>query len=301
MHSPPTGASDGRAGLSLVVPCFNEAQSVERTVEELKRIASGIGAPHELLFIDDGSSDGTGEILDRLAEAEPGLRVVHHETNRGYGATLKTGIRETRHELIAITDADGTYPNDRLGDLLELAQDADMVVGARTGQNVTYSTLRSIPKALLVNWASWLVGQRIPDMNSGLRVFRRSAAERYLGILPDGFSFTTTITISMMRGPYRVVFEPIDYAKRTGSSKIKPVRDTLRFVQLITRTGMCFAPLRLLAPLVGLLLLAAMASLVYDVVALANLTDKTVLLLLFAMNTAMFALLADMIHRRVAP
>ena len=135
-------------------------------------------------------------------------------------------------------------------------------------------------------------------MNSGLRVFRKHVVERFFKILPDGFSLTTTLTVAMMRNRYAVVYEPIAFSDRVGRSKIRPFRDTLGFFQLIVRTGMYFAPLRVLLPLVAVLSVGFIVSLGYDVLVLDNLTDKTIILLLFAMNTALFGLLADMIDKR---
>lgn len=120
--------------------------------------------------------------------------MIHLAQNSGYGA-LKAGIRRARGELVAITDADGTYPHAELPALIALASDADMVVGARTGEGVQYPWLRRIPKLFLRRWLELLAGQRIPDMNSGMRVFRRELALRFLQLLPDGFSFTSTITL----------------------------------------------------------------------------------------------------------
>jgi glycosyltransferase involved in cell wall biosynthesis len=289
--------SDPPPRFSVVVPCFNEDGAVATTVAELRRHLAGHG-PFEIVVIDDGSTDGTRAILDRLVAEDPSLRVERHERNEGYGAALKTGLRRARAEWIVITDADGTYPNDRIPDLLALTPAADMVVGARTAPGAKVPIVRRVPKAFLRRFASWIAGRAIPDINSGLRVFRRSVAEKYLKILPDGFSFTTTITLAMLRGRYDVRFIPIGYEHRVGKSKIRPIRDTLRFVQLIARTGMVFAPLRVLGPVILLLLLGFLASFVYDVMVLDNLTDKTVLLFLFAMNTGMLALLADMIDKR---
>lgn len=175
-----------------------------------------------------------------------------------------------------------------------------MVVGARTGDDVTYPLIRKIPKTFLKAYASWIARQPIPDINSGLRVFRRDLAEQYLHFLPGGFSFTTTITLAMLTSYRRVLFVPIDYHPRIGKSKIKPVRDTLNFVQLIARTGMYFAPVRVLLPIIGLSALGTFLSLCYDMFALdePNLTDKTVTLFMLTLNSAMFALLADMIDKR---
>jgi glycosyltransferase involved in cell wall biosynthesis len=283
---------------TVVVPCFNEVDGIHGTVTELSVVTSAAGA--EIVVVDDGSTDGSLEVLEKMSAAGsvPHLRVVRNAVNQGYGASIKTGVRRARSDLIVIIDADGTYPSDRIPDLVEAAADADMVVGARTHDHDGQSFVRRMARSVLRAHCSWLVGERIPDMNSGLRVFRRSVFDQFFKILPDGFSLTTTLTVATMRNRYSVVFEPIDYSERVGKSKIQPVRDTLRFVQLILRTGMYFAPLRVLLPLVGLLSMAFVASLAYDVFVLENLTDKTVILLLSTMNTALFGLLADMIDKR---
>lgn len=291
-------AADVLPPYSVIVPCYNEVGGIESTLHELASVVSTDGA--EIIVVDDGSKDGSRDVLDEIERQQsiPELRVVHNERNLGYGAAIKTGVRRARSDLIVIIDADGTYPSDRIPDLVEAASGADMVVGSRTGGGDGLSFLRRVPKSILRAHCSWLVGQRIPDMNSGLRVFRKHIFDRFFKILPDGFSLTTTITVAMMRSRYSVVFEPISYAERVGRSKIRPVRDTLGFAQLILRTGMYFAPLRVLLPLAAVLMSAFVASLGYDVFVLRNLTDKTVILLLFGMNTALFGLLADMIDKR---
>ena len=290
--------SDRLPPFTVVVPCFNEVGCIGSTVESLAEVTASSGA--EIIVVDDGSTDGSRQLLEEIECSGKfvRLRVVYHASNIGYGAAVKTGVRRADAELIVIIDADGTYPCERIPDLVEAAAGADMVVGARTQGNAGQPLLRRFAKYILRAHCSWLVGERIPDMNSGLRVFRKSVAEQFFRVLPDGFSLTTTLTVAMMRNRYTVVFEPIAYAVRVGRSKIRPLRDTLGFIQLIVRTGMYFAPLRVLLPLVAVLSIAFTASLAYDIVVLDNLTDKTIILLLFAMNTALFGLLADMIDKR---
>lgn len=283
--------------LSVVIPCFNEEQAISDTIAQVRQALEAIG-PAEIIVVDDGSTDGSRAVLEALAADSEALHIVHYAKNRGYGAALKMGIRRARGEWIAITDADGTYPNARLPDLFQSAGEHDMVVGARTGENVTYSRLRMVPKVFLRWYSSWLVGQDIPDINSGMRVFRRAVVERFLNILPNTFSFTTTITLAMLMNHYSVRYVPIDYAARIGRSKIHPIKDTLRFLQLILRTGVYFAPLRIFTPVVIILGIGFLISLGYDVFVLEDLTEKTLLLLLFSMNTGMFALLADMLDKR---
>ena len=175
---------------TIIIPCFNEADAIEQTVQQIvETLSFERDRTWEVIVVDDGSTDESKERLRTLSQEQPQapLRVVMHTRNLGYGAALKSGIQRSRSELICITDADGTYPNERIPELLKLAEERDMVVGARIGQDVKYSKIRSIPKMVLVPWVSFLCGSHVPDMNSGLRVFRRDAAMRYLKILPDGF------------------------------------------------------------------------------------------------------------------
>ncbi len=215
--------------ISVVVPCFNEEGAIRSILSRLQTIIREIGG--EIVVVDDGSTDGTAEILDEIEQQESNedlmVRVVHHSRNQGYGAAIKSGVRRAHHQWIVITDADGTYPNDRIPDLVAAASDADMVVGARTEGNDGQPLLRRLAKSILRAHCSWLVGEPIPDMNSGLRIFRKSIFENFAKILPDGFSLTTTITVAMMRSRYRVVFLPINFAERVGRSKIQTIDGTL--------------------------------------------------------------------------
>jgi glycosyltransferase involved in cell wall biosynthesis len=283
--------------VSVLVPCYNEEHAVAQTIEKLESALAMLG-DFEIIAINDGSTDRTLDQLYSLQHDHQHLRVVNHERNRGYGAALKTGMRNAAAPLIAIIDADGTYPIADLPKLIGLCERFDMVVGARTGSDVTYSTLRKIPKFFLRAWINWIVKMKVPDINSGMRVFRKEMAQKFVRVLPNGFSFTITITISSLRNNYRVHFEPINYFQRKGKSKIHPIKDTLRFLQIIGRTGMYFAPLRILAPLIVILGLGTLASVGYDVFVLRDLTEKSLVLLMSTFNVAMFAMLADMIDKR---
>lgn len=283
---------------SLLVPAYNEEGAIEQTLADLDRDLADM-RPYELIVINDGSVDRTQALIDGCRDRYPQLAVFEHPRNLGYGAALKTGLRRAHSNTVAIIDADGTYPIDKLGELVGLLEDksVDMVVGSRTGEDVTYPLIRKIPKYFLISFASWIARQKIPDMNSGMRVFRKDVADRFLNIFPDGFSFTTTITLGMLTRNYRVHYEPISYHARVGDSKIRPIRDTLNFVKIIARVGMYFAPLRVLMPAALVLLLGALISFGFDATQ-GNLTEKTLLLFLFGINTMMFAMLADMIDKR---
>lgn len=243
-----------KGGLSLVIPIFNEIGFLDNLVTQLRELLSGVNFPLEVILVDDGSKDGSGEKLDRIAGGE--IRVIHHNVNRGYGATLKTGIRVSRFSYVAIADADGTYPNDRIPELYRLAQEKnqDMVVGARRGKKVNIPLVKRPPKWVLNRLANYLVKTEVPDLNSGLRVMKKETLEKYWNILPDGFSFTTTITLAVLKGGGSIEYVPIDYSKRVGRSKIRPIYDTLNFLQMIIRVVMYFDPLAVFLPL-GLILM----------------------------------------------
>lgn len=279
---------------SLVIPVYNEEKSIAATLKNLRHVLELANCEYEIIVVNDGSTDGTSDILRSYID----LRIIEHVRNRGYGAALKTGIRQAKYPIIAITDADATYPNERIPELVALTNDADMVVGARIGSKVKYSHLRKIPKWFLVRFAEWIAMRSIPDLNSGLRVFRKSVVEEFLNILPDSFSFTTTITLAMLTNHYIVHYVPIDYHHRVGKSKIKPLQDTLRFIQLILRTGVYFAPLRVFLPVAGLFFCGFLITLYQDIFIRGDLTERTLILFVAATQLGMFALLADMIDKR---
>ena len=217
--------------------------------------------------------------------------MLRHRTNRGYGAALKQGVAAAAHGWILITDADGTYPTESIPELLSNADHATMVVGARTGQTVKVPLSRRPAKWFLRRLASYLAGQRLPDINSGLRLMRRSLIERYVHLLPSGFSFTTTITLAATVNDHPVEYVPIDYFARLGESKIRP-RHAYDFTLLILRTIVFFNPLKVFIPAGLLLALAGIAKFVYDITQ-DNLSESAVLALLGAMIIWAVGLLAD--------
>jgi len=286
-------------GITLVVPAYDEEDGIEGVIARLSGLA--IDAPVEILVVDDGSRDGTSKVLERLAAKNPRLRVIRHHENRGYGAALKTGFASARHEVVVMTDADGTYPEDRIKHLLERIDDgAEMAVGARTGADVEVPLLRRPAKTFLRILASYLAGARIPDLNSGLRAIRRDLVVTYRPILPNGFSFTTTITLAALTNSHRVDYVSIDYKKRSGTSKIRPIRDTLGFLGLIVRTVLYFNPLKVFFPVAVVIGLALLGSIYFDAVVVQppNLSDKTVLLFVALVQVLTVGLLADLVDKR---
>jgi glycosyltransferase involved in cell wall biosynthesis len=279
---------------TIVVPAYNEERAIDPVLEHIREVMDNSNIPYQLLVVDDGSTDRTVEIA-----RSQGVEVIQHPTNRGYGAALKAGIRHAQHEIIIITDADGTYPNEMIPRLIRLMADYDMVVGARTGENVHVPLVRRPAKWFINSLANYFARAKIPDLNSGLRAFRRGIALRFYPILPNGFSFTTTITLAMLTNGYLVEYVPIDYHQRIGKSKIRPIPDTLDFTLRIVRTTVYYAPLRVFLPLSFILFLAGITIGVYSFFVLGQLMDvTTVVLVLAALQVATTGLLADMIDKR---
>ena len=285
--------------LSIVIPAYNEADGIGPVLQELAAVMAKSGIEHEILVVDDGSSDGTVRGVEALLGSLKQVRLLQHDENRGYGAALKTGILAASAPVIAITDADGTYPNERIPELYRalLARRADMVVGSRTGANVHIPLVRRPAKAALGALANYLSGRRIPDLNSGLRVFRKEPVVARFNLISSGFSFTTTTTLALLARGGSVHFVPIDYARRTGASKIRPIRDTLNFTVLILRVSIYFHPLKVFLPLAALLGAGGVAYGAYQL-GQGDLGEVPVLLLLSALQMFVFGLIADMISRK---
>lgn len=277
--------------VSVVVPAYNEEHTIGRQIEAIERVMTETARPYELIVVDDGSTDSTA----REAE-QRGARLIRLPHNRGYGAALKAGIAAAQNEWIVITDADGTYPCEAIPPMLERAPDYDMVVGARLGENVHIPVFRRPAKWFLGVLASYLAEQPIPDLNSGLRVMKKSLVRKYWHLLPVGFSFTTTITLALLCNHYRVHFHPIDYHKRGGQSKIR-VRHAYDFLLLILRTVIYFNPLRVFLPLGALVFFPGLGKFIYDVVVLRNITDSAVMGLLGGVIVWSVGLLADQMSR----
>ena len=225
------------------MPAFNEDQGVAACVREVRSVLREAGVQHQILVVDDGSTDNTA----REAQ-DSGAEVVSIPENRGYGAAIKVGIARADHDTLLIIDADGTYPAESIPQLLSYSESYDMVVGARVGKDVHIPLARRPAKWFLAVLASYLAGCSIPDLNSGLRVLRRDLVDRFSHVLPAGFSFTTSVTLAALCSGALVRFHPIDYRPRVGDSKIRALH-AFDFFLLVLRTIVYFNPLRVFIPL----------------------------------------------------
>jgi glycosyltransferase involved in cell wall biosynthesis len=259
-HGPRDDA--GPIGLSVIIPAYNEGAAVRSVVEGTRRILKDLGVEHEVIVVDDASEDTTA-----AEAAMAGASVVVHPANTGYGAAILTGVARARFELIAILDADGSYPPAELAKLLPYARQFDMVIGERTGQAYRGSIFKRQGRSAFGWMAQFVTGQQIPDVNSGMRLFHKRVLEDAGHIVCRGFSFSTTLTLTALTGGRFVKHVPITYLPRVGRSHVRYLRDTLRAAQILveaavyhnpTKTAVCLASLPAIAG--GLLLLASLLA-----------------------------------------
>jgi glycosyltransferase involved in cell wall biosynthesis len=294
--------------ISILVPAYNEESGIAGQVRAIQNVMQEMRIQHEIIVIDDGSEDQTAE-----QALSTGVRLIQHLTNRGYGAAIKTGIQAATYETIVILDADGTYPADQIPVLIEKMEHADMVVGSRTGESVDTNKLRQPAKWFLRMLAARLAEQPIPDLNSGLRAFRKDCIKQYFPILSNRFSFTTTSTLAYLGDGYQIVYHPINYYPRVGKSKIVPWH-FMDFTILILRLSMMFNPLKVYVPLAFFFGGLGILKVVFDLVAvfLRNpglgwsvllqpvLSTSAVLLLFVGLQFMMIGMVADGVVRRIA-
>lgn len=251
--------ADPNEGVSVIVPAWNEEAGIGETLSALKEALAAAGREWEVIVVDDGSSDRTAEIASAA-----GVVLVRHAVNIGYGRSLQDGMRLARFPWIATVDADGTYPVRELPRLVSELGDCAMVVGARQGPAYRGSLLRN-PARFAFRWlAEFASGTRIPDINSGMRVFRKESADAFLDTLPNGFSFPTTLTLAFVLNGLGVRYLPVDYAERKGVSKVRLVRDTLRAAQAIVTSIVLYNPLKIFLLLAAL---CCIVSAVFSIVA----------------------------------
>lgn len=286
---------------TIVLPCFNEQDHVLREIERISLAMDKSGITYELLAVDDASTDNT---LARLREAEkdfPQLRVVHFPRNGGAGTVRRIGTQQAKGDVVVWTDADMTYPNERIPEfvtMLDEHPEIDQVVGARTSEEGTYKLLRVPAKWFVRKLAERLTNARIPDLNSGLRAFRRPVALPYLRLLPPGFSCVTTITLAFLSNEHEVRYVPIDYARRAGRSKFHFFSDAYRYLLQVVRMVMYFNPLKVLMPPALFLVGLGAAKGIYDLIVHHwHIANDTILVFVTGLILGSLALLADLIVR----
>lgn len=255
--------------LSIILPAKNEAASLQKLLPQIRKFYSQA----EIVVIDDGSSDATTQIC-----ASCDVRVVRHPYSLGNGAAIKTGARAATGKILVFLDADSQHrPEDIQALLAKLAEGYDMVVGSRRN-NTHASTGRWWANSFYNRLASWMVGQRIEDLTSGFRAVRAEKFQKFLYLLPNGFSYPTTITMAFFRAGYPVAYVPVDAQQRHGKSHVRPVRDGMRFLLIIFRIGTLYSPLKLFVPISLMFFVTALGYYLYTYMSTGRLTTMTAML-----------------------
>lgn len=278
--------------ISIILPVYNEAGHVVDEIDRITKTMDDSDYSYEIIVVDDGSSDGSDEILRELPEIE----LIQFRQNRGSGAARKYGTMSARGRVVVWTDVDMTYPNDQIPALVAELDGWDQVVGARRSEQGTVKVLRGPAKWLIRKLASYLTGVRIPDLNSGFRAFRREVADQFLYLLPRGFSCVTTITLAFLTNGYSVKYVPIDYFPRAGESKFHWWADTRRYLMQVVRMVLMYEPLRMFGPPSMLLLLLGAGKVVFDLFDKGGrIATNTIVLFVVAAAIGLLGLLADLL------
>lgn len=244
-----------KEGLSIVVPAYNEEKSIQKTINTISKIIKSNLFPIEAIFVNDCSTDKTGLILNKKINISKKIKTINNENNLGYGNSIKIGIENSKFKNIIITDADSSYPLERIPEFYKLFinSNLDMLIGDRSGSFykyfLSYFSAKNIGREIVRLLASLLTNYKINDINSGFRIFRKEMYYKFYDFLPNGFSLTSTITCLAINFKYKIRFKKIKYSKRIGKSKIKPVRDFINFINLIIKIVIFTKPLRIFIPL----------------------------------------------------
>ena len=263
--------------LSIIIPARNESAAIGNVV----RTAKSEYPDAEIIVVDDGSTDDTA-----CTAEEAGAMVIRHPESLGNGAAVKSGARAARGEILALMDGDGQHDPREIGRLLEkLDQGYEMAVGARdSGSHASIGRL--LGNKLYNVMASRLSGRRITDLTSGFRLVRAELFRKFLYLLPNGFSYPTTITMAFLRSGYAICFEPITVGARTGKSHIRPIRDGVRFFAIIFKIATLYAPLKIFLPISGLFFATGLGYYAYTYFIYGRFTNMS--LLVFSASVIIF-------------
>ena len=274
------------SSLSIVIPAKNEAGAVGTAVAGARKAYPDA----EVIVVDDGSTDDTAEVA-----REAGAQVVQNPVSLGNGAAIKAGARAASGDIIAFMDGDGQHDATEFGPLLQKLDDGfDMAIGARdSGSHANFGRLYANGVYNLV--ASWLTGRRIPDLTSGFRVARANLFKQFLYLLPNGFSYPTTITMAFLRSGYPICFEPIPVAKRIGKSHIRPIKDGLRFMIIIFKIATLYSPLKIFVPIGGLFFATGAGWYIYTYSTTGRFTNMSMLLFSAAVIVFLIGLISEQI------
>ncbi|MBU3737096.1 MAG: glycosyltransferase family 2 protein [Methylobacterium sp.] len=272
---------------SLIIPARNEADSLRHLLPEVIAMLPG----SEIIVVDDGSDDATREVCGQFP-----VRLISHPYPKGNGAAVKTGARAARGDVLIFMDGDGQHKAEDIPALIaQFEQGHDMVVGARTtGSHAGMH--RAMANDLFSRFATWMVQQPVHDLTSGFRVVKAGLFKKFLYLLPNGFSYPTTITMSFFRAGYSVAYLPIHTPRRSaGKSHIRPLRDGVRFLLIILKVGTLYSPQKLFIPVSLGFFLTGLSFYLYTYLVSGRFTNMSALLLISAVLTFLIGIVSEQI------
>jgi len=282
--------------ITILIPCYNEEKAIQGVIKNVERVMSQTDYQYEILIVDDNSTDKSVELISQEIKLNDKIRLIKRKINRGSGASRKTGTREAKGDIIVMLDGDGTYNHEDIPKLLDYFPEYDQVNGARTTEEGTYKMLRFSAKWLIRKLAIYLSGYQIPDLNTGLKAFKKDIMKKYLWVIPDGFSCVTTMTLAFLTNGYNVKYIPTKYFERIGDSKFHPIKDTLRYLNTVIRMIIYFNPLKFFIPLSLLIFLGALLWIVYSLFFIDfKIHASQIILLMTSLQIFIFGFLADLI------
>lgn len=279
-------AAKGEARLSIIIPAKNEAAIIGDVIAAVRERY----AEAEILVVNDGSDDDTASVAERS-----GATVVTHPVSLGNGAAIKSGARAANGDIFVMMDGDGQHKAADIQSLIDkLDAGYDMAIGARdSGSHAGIGRLAA--NGLYNVFASMISGHRILDLTSGFRAVRADLFKKFLYLLPNGFSYPTTITMAFLRSGFPVTFVPIKAAERTGSSHIRPVRDGLRFLAIIFKIATLYAPLKVFLPISGLFFLSGLSYYAYTYFTVGRFTNMSMLIISASVIIFLIGLISEQI------
>ncbi len=272
---------------SVIVPAFNEAETIEEFLKKLQMTLTGIDKPYEIIVIDDGSTDKTYSIANNISE----IKTIKHPYNKGNGSAVKTGIMNAQGEKLVIIDADGQHDPKHIPEMLRLLDEYDLVVGARESFGVGR---RGFGNYFVSKLASYLSGIKIPDLTCGFRAFKKEKMLEFIDLLPNGFSLPSTSTLAFATSGYNVKFIQINaHVRQGGESSIKITKDGMKFIILIVRMVSLFKPLKVFVPISILLFFISFLWSLRTLSSTGGLSPAVAMVFLSGIFTLLFGLLAD--------
>ncbi len=282
--------------ITILMPVFNEEKAIRKVVQDVDATMKKTKYNFEILLVDDASTDQTVEIINDIMKDNQRVRLIRRKLNGGSGASRKTGIRAAKGSIIVMIDADGSYDHTDIPKMLSYFPEYDQVNGARTSEEGTYKILRFTAKWFIRKLAIYLSGYKIPDLNTGLKAFKKDEMMKYLWVIPDGFSCVTTMTLAFLTNGYNVKYIPSRYFKRIGKSKFHPIKDTLKYLNTVIRMVIYFKPLKFFVPLSLFLLTVGVIRICYGLYYIEfKIRASEIIIVLTSIQILFFGLLADLI------